>query len=152
MASIKQPDDGTLRIVDGRAQIGSGVSPDTVTFSPAAGAANVCNVTITVKDNRDPTPATLGTSRTLLVWLSDAATGIGATATTASGTVTATTGTDLVDLTAKKVKLIQTNAAGVIVLEITDIAKTAFRVCATPLGSPHGAHQVSSALITGNYG
>lgn len=152
MASIKQPDDGTLRFADGRVQVGSGVSPDTITFSPAAGAANVCNVTITVKDNTDPTGVALASSRAVLVWLSDATTGIGVTATTASGTVTATTGTDMVDLTAKKVKIIQTNASGVIVLAITDTAKTLFKVCATPLGSPHGAYQVSTALITGNYG
>lgn len=138
-------------VTTGKLTLGNGVVPDTVSFAAAAGASDICNVTITVKDGT-ASPVALATARTVLVWLSDAATGLGATAVTASGTVTATTGTDLVDLTAKKVKVMQTDVNGVIVLAITDAAKTGFYVCATPLGSPHGKHQVSAQLVGGDYG
>lgn len=124
-------------------------APATVTFSPAAGGANVCEVTITVKDAAG---ATLAGGRNLNIWLSDAATGLGLTSTTASGTVTAkaASGTVLTALTAKKHIAAQTLASGVFVLEITDTAKTGFYVCVeNPLT---GAPIVSSQLVTGNYG
>lgn len=120
-----------------------------VTFAAAAGGANVAEVTLTVKDQ---TGATLAGIHNLDVWLSDAATGAGLTATTASGTVTAKTseGTVLGTYTAKKALRVQTKAAGTFVLEITDTAKTGFYVCATVPGS--GLTVVSAQLVTGNYG
>lgn len=124
-------------------------APATVGLSAAAGAANVCDVTITVKDAAG---STLAGIRNLDVWLSDAATGAGLTAVTASGTVQAKTGegTDLTALTAKKHLKVQTKAAGTYVLEITDTAKTGFYVCVkNPLT---GAPVVSAQLVSGNYG
>lgn len=118
-----------------------------VTFAAAAGASNVCNVTGTVKDADGNT---LTGVRNLELWLSDAATGIGATATTASGTVTCTTGTDLADTVAKKVKTIQTAANGTFVLAITDTAKTGFYVCVKHPGT--GVPLVSAQLTAANYG
>ena len=117
------------------------------TLTPAAGAANVCNVTIQLKDGAGTNMARI---IPLIVYLSDSSTGAGVTATTASGTVVAgATGTDIVDLTSKKVKQVLTNASGSYTLAITDTSKTGFYVCASTLGQ---GVKVSAQLITGNYG
>ena len=122
--------------------------PAYVTASAAAGAANITNVTITVKDLLG---RALAKPKTLLVYLSDSATGVGLTATTASGTVVAgASGADLGDLTAKKAKMVQTTAAGVYILQITDTGKTAFKVCVDLLNG-HGP-LVPLTLAAGNYG
>ena len=117
-------------------------------FAPAAGAANVCDVVMTVKDKAG---RTIKGPHELDIWLSDAATGLGITGTTASGTVTAksASGTVLTALTAKKHIRAQTLATGLFTLEITDTAKTTFYVCAKIDGLPV---QVSAILATGNYG
>ena len=122
-----------------------------VTFTPAAGGSNVCEVTIQLVD-ADGTAAPFVFP--MLVYLSDAATGEGLTATTASGEVAAKSGhTDLSALVSKKAILVLTKADGSYVLSITDSAKTAFRVCAVPAtGSYFGGVSISSALVTGNYG
>lgn len=124
-------------------------APATVTFAAAAGASNVCEVTITVKDAAG---ATLTGIRNLEIWLSDAATGAGLTGTTASGAVAVKSneGTDLTALTAKKHLIGQTKAAGTYVLSITDTAKTGFYVCVrNPIT---GAPVASAQLVAGNYG
>lgn len=124
--------------------------PFNVTFSPAAGGSNVCEVTCTVVDAFGETALYV---HHLDVYLSDDALGEGLTATTASGTVTAKTasGTVLSTLVSKKALRVQTTSAGVFVLEITDSAKTGFYVCAN-LGPMLGGSVVSSQLVTGNYG
>jgi hypothetical protein len=141
---------GALRCEVGsiRSLNGSDVA-DTVTFAPAAGASNVCEITITVKNGAGTATAA---PTNLDVWLSDAATGAGLTATTASGAVTAKTssGAVLGTYTAKMALRVQTLATGVFILSITDTAKTGFYVCATVPGS--GATAVSAQLVTGNYG
>ena len=103
--------------------------PVTITFGDTAGAADVVEVPISVLDGNGDLVAQ---PHVLLVWLSDAATGAGLTATTASGTVTAksASGAVLGTLTAKKALVVQTLATGVFTLEITDTANTTFRVCA----------------------
>jgi hypothetical protein len=122
-------------------------APLTATFSPAAGSANVCLVTVQLKDG-------LGNNCTgpyvLDVWLSDASTGIGLTATTASGAVAAgASGTDLGVLTTKKANRVLTDAAGKYILSITDTSKTGFYVAASTALNMVG---VSSQLVTANYG
>lgn len=120
-----------------------------ITFAAAAGGANVCEVTCTVKDAAG---ATIAAPFTLNIWLSDAATGAGLTGTSASGTVTAkaASGAVLGTLTAKKALVVQTLATGIFILEITDTAKTAFYVAAQVPGT--GATKVSAVLATGDYG
>jgi hypothetical protein len=122
--------------------------PTQASFSVAAGSTNVAIVTITVKDgdgNAMTRPVVLD------LWLSDASTGLGVTATTSSGAVAAgTNGTDLVDLTSKKVKRVITNSSGVYNLSITDTAKTGFYVAAN-IPSVSKIY-VSSQLVTANYG
>lgn len=121
----------------------------TVTFSIAAGGANVSEVTITVKDGSGTAVAGV---HHFDVWLSDAASGAGLTGTTASGTVTAKAASGVVvsTYTAKKALRIQTLATGIFVLEITDTAKTGFYVAvAHPLT---GRAAVSEQLVTASYG
>jgi predicted RecA/RadA family phage recombinase len=131
--------------------IGAGVNdvgtPLTTTMAAAAGAANVTEVTVTVKDAAGNTVAGV---HNLDIWLSDDADGEGLTATTASGTVQAkaASGTVLSVLVAKKALRVQTLKTGVFVLEITDAAKTAFKVAA----SINGKTVVGVTLAAANYG
>jgi len=122
--------------------------PASVSIAAAAGGSNVCEVTYTVKDVN----GTAMTVPTLLtVFLSDAATGVGLTGTSASGTVQAkaSSGTDFSTLVSKKALRVQTKANGTYVLEITDTAKTAFYPCAYIDGK---TPTVGTVLATGNYG
>jgi len=131
-----------LNLVDG--------IPGQVSFSIAAGAANVCEVTIQIKDAAG---TNIARPVPLLVWLSDAATGAGLTATSASGTVQAKSGagTDLGVLTAKKALIAQTKADGSYTLAITDTAKTGFYVGCEVLGAGL-ARGVSRQLTENDYG
>lgn len=122
--------------------------PYTASFTPAAGSANVCEVTIQIKDGSGTAVAY---PVVLDVLLSDASTGTGLTATTASGAVAAkaSSGTDLSTLVSKKALKVQTKADGTYILSITDTGKTAFYVVAN---IPGVAPVVSSVLTTANYG
>lgn len=106
---------------------------DTATAVVTAAGANVAEVAITVKDGAGNAVAAV---HNLDVWLSDDAAGEGLTASTASGTVQAkaASGTVLSAMVAKKALRVQTLKTGVFVLEITDTAKTAFKVCASVAG------------------
>lgn len=119
------------------------------TFSASAGAANVCNVAISLKDANGALDLT---GQPFKVWLSDSAAGLGLTATTASGTVRAksASGYDLATLTTKKALLVQPLATGIYTLEITDTAKTLFYVVVQ--NEYTGQTFVSARLITANYG
>jgi hypothetical protein len=119
-----------------------------VTFSPAAGSANVCIVTVQALDG---TGAAITYPIDMDLLLSDAASGAGLTATTASGAVanSGTAGADIGTLTSKKALRVQTDATGKYTLSITDTAKTGFYVVAC-LGSRKPF--VSAQLITANYG
>jgi hypothetical protein len=123
--------------------------PSDFTFAIAAGGANVSEVTITIVDE---TGATVPGVHHFDLWLSDAATGAGLTATTASGAVTAkaSSGADLGALTAKKMLRAQTKTTGVFVLSITDTVKTGFFVCAR-LSELTGV-KVAPQLVTASYG
>lgn len=122
---------------------------DSFSMVPAAGGSNVCEVTITAKDADG---AVLAGVHNFDLWLSDAASGAGLTATTASGAVDAkaASGVNLLVMSAKKALRVQTLATGIFILSITDTAKTAFKVCAQAPGS--GKTIVGATLITANYG
>jgi hypothetical protein len=147
MAKIRTSLHGRVVGVTDEARIGVLGQPYTVTFSPAAGSSNVCEVTITVKDYDGNTVA--GTHM-LDIWLSDAASGAGLTGTSASGAVAAkaASGVDFQIYSAKKAWRVQTLATGVYILSITDSAKTAFYPCA----SIDNATVVGTVLATANYG
>jgi hypothetical protein len=127
----------------------SSLVPQRIAYSIAAGGANVCEVTLTVQDGHGNAMAV---PIVLNVWLSDAATGAGLTASSASGTVQAksASGADFGALTAKKALVVQTKADGTYILEITDTAKTGFYVAAElPFA---GLPVISRQLVTGDYG
>lgn len=118
-------------------------------FSPAAGGSNVSEVTVVWRDGE----GNLVTGPMLFnLWLSDAATGVGLTGTSASGTVTAKAASGVVwdTQSAKKALTCQALGSGAFVLEITDTAKTGFYVCAQ--NPVTGEVHVSSQLVTANYG
>lgn len=93
-----------------------------VSWAVAAGAANVCVFTGTLKDAAG---TTIAASRPIIVYISEAATGIGITADTYSTGASVTTGTQLVALTANKAWLINTHTDGTFAISITDTAKPA---------------------------
>jgi hypothetical protein len=119
-----------------------------VTLAAAAGGTNVCEVTITMRDNQGN--AVVGVYNFDL-WLSDNITGEGLTATTASGSVDAKTnsGTVIGTYVAKKALRAQTLITGVFVLSITDSAKTPFKVC---VQIPGVSRQRILILTGANYG
>ena len=138
---------GGSLVVESGGAIDDRGSPVTATISPAAGGSNVCLVTITVKDGQGNAVAG---PVAMDVTLSDAATGAGLTGTTASGAVAAgASGVDLATLVSKKALRVQTTAAGVYTLSITDTAKTGFYVCVF-LGGRLAV--VGAQLQTANYG
>lgn len=141
--------DGVDHRLGATPKLNSVYMPVAASFSIAPGAANICNVTITIQDNNS---TTLARAHNFEVWLSDAATGVGLTATTASGTVQAksASGTVMGALTAKKALRVQSLATGVFILEITDTAKTGFYIAVkTDTGA---VFQVSRQLLTADYG
>lgn len=127
------------------------------TVAPAAGASNQTCVVLQIVDFYGT--AVAGVFNTD-VWLSDATTGAGLTATTASGavanggnaggTVVTAAGADFATYTAKKALYVQTDATGKYTLQITDSAKTAFKVCA--INPADGQAQVVTTLATASYG
>lgn len=120
---------------------------DTASAVVTAAAANVSEIAITVKDGAGNAVAKV---HNIDVWLSDDADGQGLTGTTASGTVQAkaASGTVLDAMVAKKALRAQTLKTGVFTLEITDTAKTAFKVCA----SIAGRTVVLATLAAASYG
>jgi hypothetical protein len=122
--------------------------PAYATATVAPGATTVSLITITVRNaNGAPRGPT-----TFDVFLSDATTGVGLTAVTASGAVgtqtPGTTGTDIDAAVAKKYVTVQNLANGTYVLSITDAAKTPFKVCTHILGVTN----VVASLVTASYG
>ena len=130
-------------------KIGGAAAMVSVTTAAAAGASNVCDVTYQVVDGNGDALAGVYQFQ---VYLSDAATGLGLTGTSASGTVTAKSASGAVvgTYTAKKSILVQTLADGSFVLEITDTAKTAFYPCAVVPAT--GLPVVGTVLATADYG
>jgi hypothetical protein len=124
------------------------ILPGKIGFGIAPGAANHTVITITVQDNGG-NPIT-GVPFDLDIILSDAATGVGLTATTPSGGFSITTGTLLNTYVASKAAYVQTDGNGVVVMNITDTAKTGFFVMVQAGQQPVPA--VSRQLVTGDYG
>lgn len=86
------------------------------------GATDAMDVIITVQDGD---LATIAAAHTLEVWISDAATGIGLTADTFSGALTAVSGAILSVLTATKHVIVTTAATGIIELRLVASANPA---------------------------
>lgn len=95
-------------------------APATVTFSAAAGAANVMAVTLAVKDAAG---ATIAAHQRLEVYITESAAGLGLTADTISGDATWRANEELDEVTSKKRFRILTAADGTAVLSIEDSGK-----------------------------
>jgi len=88
----------------------------------ASSTTDGMDITVTVQDAQG---ATIADVFTLDLWMSEASTGIGLTADTYSGTLTAGTGAILDTHTAKKHFVVQTAATGVFVGTLVDSANPA---------------------------
>lgn len=122
-------------------------SASSIAISNGPGASsNIANVTFQITDAGGNNVSGVFL---LDIYLSDAATGIGLTATTASGGIAAAAsgGTVLDVLVAAKYLKVQTNATGAFILAITDTAKTAFY----PVGSRGSNIVVGAQLTTASY-
>lgn len=116
--------------------------------TPTAGASNTTSVTFTVKDaNGDAVAA----AHALECWISGAADGQSLTSTSASGELTASAGTILTALTAKKHVLATTTAAGLLTLVLVDSGKTEGErfCCKNPTT---GQIVIGTATVTASYG
>lgn len=123
-------------------------SASTIVYSIAQGAtSNITAISIQMSDKNGNPVAGI---QAFDIWLSDAATGIGLTATTASGGFAAgASGTILGTLTTSKAIRAITDANGLFILNITDTAKTLFyAVAAIPV---NGSVWVSRKLVAGDY-
>lgn len=119
------------------------------TVTIAAGASNVCTITVTAKDAANAT--VLGLHEFILT-TSSAASGAGISTVAYSGTIAAVTGTIINTLIAKHQFICQTDpTTGTWVGSLTDTAKTAGEtfVVKKPIG---GLCTVSAATVTGSYG
>ena len=106
----------------------------TMTIALAAGATNHITATYTMKDMAG---ATVTGVQRIEAYISEGATGIGLTADSASGALTASTGTILTAITAKKHAICLTDANGVLVLDLEDTAEPTdqYFVGVRPFGS-----------------
>lgn len=127
--------------------LGLGTTATTVTVGLSAGANNELVVTVTVKDSAG---ATVAAPHALELWLSDAATGIGLTGTSVSGSLVASTGVLHTTLTAKKHFTIMTAATGIFAGTITDTSETATLYVAVK--RPIGAGVIVSAVSGTTWG
>lgn len=123
--------------------------PFNVTAVVAAGAANVSEITLTV---RNANGRAVSYPTTFDLWLSDSAVGAGLSASTTSGAVTVktagTTGVLMFTYLAKFYLQVQTLATGVFILSITDTNKVAFKIAA----QIDGITFVPATLATASYG
>lgn len=141
-------------ILAGTGIVGGGVpavlakgAPSTVAITAAAGTSNISNVTFQLQDKDG---ASVARVTDLDIHLSDAATGIGLTATTPSGGIAAGASGAIMGVhTTSKALRVQTDATGKFILAITDSAKTGFYPCATRDGA---AVKVGAQLVTASYG
>lgn len=124
-----------------------GAAQETVTVAIAAGAANVCTISIQVVDGFGTAKAGV---KQLRLYMTSSATGLTVSAVAYSGSIVATTGAILATITAKFVFDIITNASGVWVGSLTDTAKTAGEKVAVV--RPDGEIKLSAATVTGSYG
>jgi hypothetical protein len=127
---------------------GKGISTEIVITNAQGASSNIANVSFQVTDLSGKPIAQVFNFD---VWLSDAASGAGLTATTPSGGIAAVANDGIVwsVATASKAIRAQTNAAGLLVLAITDTAKTGFYPVAQNFNS--GEAVIGAQLTTASY-
>jgi hypothetical protein len=136
-ASVAQAADADLTAIAARAT--------DVTIDLAAGAADVCTITVTAVDANGVTVTGV---QELELWMSESAVGAGLTADTYSGSLVAVTGTILETVTAKKHFRVLTHTTGVFVGSLTDSAKPADQYVAVkkPIGAALKMSAATAAL------
>jgi hypothetical protein len=136
-ASVAQAADADLTAIAARAS--------DVTIALAAGASNVCTITVTAVDASGTTVTGV---HELDLWLSESAVGAGLTADTYSGSLVAVTGSLLETITAKKHFTVLTHTTGVFVGSLTDTAKPADQYVAVkkPIGAALKVSAATAAL------
>lgn len=128
--------------------VGRGVPSEFLITNGPGASANIANVLFQISDNGG---IAVPDSAIFDIWLSDAASGIGQTATTATGGFAAVTSDGVIwqTITASKAIRVQANAAGLFGLAITDTAKTGFfPVAQNPFS---GLVTVGAQLTTASY-
>lgn len=124
--------------------------PRNITFTPAAGEATHCSVTLQVVDaNGDAVEEVF----VFPVWISDAATGVGVSTTPDAIAALAGSGVDIITatITTKKAILAQTLADGSYVLDITEATageQATIYVAATIPGCPNSGRTAVSRILT----
>tara|TARA_R100000808_G_C2130311_1_gene139651 strand:+ start:340 stop:774 length:435 start_codon:yes stop_codon:yes gene_type:complete len=120
----------------------------TVDVAISAGASNVVTCTVTVKDSSGNTLA--GVHKMDMI-VTDSATNLTLTGTSASGSLAATTGTVLKAHTAKKHVTFITANTGIAEFTLTDTGKTEGELFAVFHGGGPG-YSISSPTVTASYG
>jgi hypothetical protein len=126
-------------------------APADVAFAIAAGSTNIAEITVTVKDAAG---VAMARPVAVLLWLSDASTGLGLASAAPSGGIApkSSNGTLLGTLTASKAIVCHTTAAGVVILQVTASGKGHYYVGAQVLGMPGGKVFASAQLADADYG
>ena len=141
-------DTGCLTNRFGLNAVNGKVTGDQALFTIAqGGAANICQITIQMADNGGQPIANQAFD--LDVILSDAANGVGVTATGPSGGLAVTGGTQLNIYVAGKALYAQANASGQLIITITDTAKTGYYVMVQGAALPFA--YVSRQLLAADY-
>lgn len=141
-------DTGSLTNRYGINAVNGKITADKVGFAIAPGAANHSVVTITIQDNGGQAIASQPFDVDVI--LSDAATGVGVTATAPSNSMTVTTGTQLNSYVSNKALYVQSDGTGTIVINIFDTAKTGYYVMVQGVSLPFA--YVSRQLLSTDYG
>lgn len=125
---------------------GHGIPSEVVITNGVGASSNICNVTYQVSDLEGNAVSGIFD---LDILLSDASTGAGLTATTASGGIAAASsgGTVIGVLTSAKALRVQTNTSGAFILAITDSAKTGFY----PVAFHDNSNFVGAQLTSASY-
>ncbi|SRR5579885_2050282 len=126
------------------------IIPGRVTFTITGGGGGATPIALVTAQVVDANGLAIAQVFELSLWLSDAATGAGLTATAASGAVAAgTPGTVIASKVSKKALDVLTDATGAFQLSITDTGTTGFFVAVETPGT--GVVAVSRQLAAGDY-
>lgn len=116
---------------------------DNTTVVAGSEDTNVVNVVITLKNAAD---AAIGSAKIVHAYLSDASTGVGVAATAPNGGVAiGTEGKLLCETVADKVFILESNASGVVDIDVTDSGTATFYLVVL---LPNGTKVVSNAITT----
>lgn len=143
-------DAGSLVQDYGARTLNGQILPAKLTFTIApkgTGGSNETSVIVTVQDGNGNTIT--GVAFLVDLWLSDDASGLSITATTASGAVAVATGVQIAQDVTKKYLRVITATSGTVEVDITDTSKTGFYIAANVRGIAFPS--VSRQLVAADY-